>query len=135
MFTPVQEPRGDPGPWTPTSRDRTSISYPISGKFLEFCAQGCLIPAVAGNDDLGDLLTHLERVSRSGGGEVEKIVHETLAYFAETVEQFVARRHAELQAEELKNDAIFERIQAELRQRRFAAPELSARQIRRLVYG
>ena len=93
----------------------------------------CLL--VAAGNDLDDLLTHLARVSRSENGEIEKIVHETLEYFAETVEQFVARRHAELQAEELRNDAIYERIQTELRQRRFAAPALSSRQIRRLVYG
>lgn len=90
---------------------------------------------MAVRDDIDALLAHLTQVSRSSPPEVEKIVHETLEYFAETVEQFVARRHAELQAEELRNDAIFERIQAELRQRRFAAPELSSRQIRRLVYG
>jgi hypothetical protein len=83
----------------------------------------------------GDLLAHLTRVSRLSAGEIEKIVGETLDYFAESVEQFVARRHAELQADELKNDAIFARIQAELAGRRFAAPALSERQIRRLVYG
>jgi hypothetical protein len=85
--------------------------------------------------DLSELLAHLGRVSRLDGGEVEKVVRETLEYFSESVEQFVARRHAELQAEELKNDAIFARIQAELEARRFAAPQLSERQIRRLVYG
>jgi len=90
---------------------------------------------MTGSDDLGDLLVHLGRVSRSSGNEVEKIVRETLEYFSETVEQFVARRHAELKSDELKNDAIYERIQAELATRRFAASALSARQIRRLVYG
>lgn len=82
-----------------------------------------------------DLLAHLARISRGDGSELEKVVRETLDYFSETVEQFVARRHAELQAEELRNDAIWERIGAELRARRFAAPALTARQIRRLVYG
>jgi hypothetical protein len=86
-------------------------------------------------DDLEDLIAHLGRTSRLSGSEIAKIVAETLDYFTESVEQFVARRHAELQADELKNDAIFARIQAELRSRRFAAPALSERQIRRLVYG
>jgi hypothetical protein len=90
---------------------------------------------MAARDDVDALLAHLSRVSRSSAPEVEKIVRETLDHFSETVDQFVARRHAELQAEELRNDAIYERIQAELRERRFAAPELSSRQIRRLVYG
>jgi hypothetical protein len=82
-----------------------------------------------------DLLAHLVRTSRLGHAEVEKLVRETLDYFSESVEQFVTRRHAELQAEDLRNDAIFERIRAELAERRFAAPPLSERQIRRLVYG
>ncbi len=82
-----------------------------------------------------DLLAHLARISRGDGSELDKVVRETLDYFSETVEQFVARRHAELQAEDLRNDAIWERIGAELRSRRFAAPPLTARQIRRLVYG
>lgn len=90
---------------------------------------------MAGSLDLGDLLAHLGRSNGAGAATVEKIIHETLDYFSETVDQFVARRHAELQAEQLRNDAIYERIQAELRTRRFAAPALSARQIRRLVYG
>jgi hypothetical protein len=91
--------------------------------------------AMQSDDDLRELFAHLGRISRLGSSEVEKIVAETLDYFAESVEQFVARRHAELQAAELKNDVIFARIQAELRARRFAAPVLSERQIRRLVYG
>lgn len=84
---------------------------------------------------LDDLLAHLARLSRASDGELEKVLRETLDYFSETVEQFVARRHAELQAEELRNDAIWERLGDELRTRRFAAPPLSTRQIRRLVYG
>ena len=65
----------------------------------------------------------------------ERVVAEVLEYFSESLETFVARRHAELQAEELQNAEIFARIAAELRQRRFAAPALSERQIRRMIYG
>jgi hypothetical protein len=90
---------------------------------------------VTDRDGLDDLLIHLARLSRGSGFEVEKVVRETLDYFSETVEQFVARRHAELQAEDLRNDAIWQRLADELRARRFAAPPLSERQIRRLVYG
>ena len=82
-----------------------------------------------------DLLEHLERTTRLTRAEAERVVAEVLAYFAEPMEAFVARRHAELQSEELKNAEIFARIMAELRGRRFAAPELSERQIRRMVYG
>jgi hypothetical protein len=82
-----------------------------------------------------DLLEHLEGTTRLTRAEAERVVAEVLAYFSEPLERFVARRHAELQGEELKNPEIFARIVEELRERRFAAPELSERQIRRMVYG
>ena len=82
-----------------------------------------------------DLLEHLERTTRLTRPEAERVVTEVLEYFSEPLELFVARRHAELQDEELKNPDIFARIATELRQRRFAAPGLSERQIRRMVYG
>jgi hypothetical protein len=47
----------------------------------------------------------------------------------------VARRHGELRAEGLRNEAIYERIREEVRQRRFAAPPLTPRQVRRIIYG
>ena len=55
-------------------------------------------------------------------------------YFSETVEEFVRRRHAELRQRQRKNDEIWPQIAAELGQRRFAAPDLSERQLRRLIY-
>jgi hypothetical protein len=82
-----------------------------------------------------DLLEHLERTTRLSRLEAERVVAEVLDYFSEPLDGFVARRHAELQGEELKNPDIFSRIAAEVRQRRFAAPGLSERQIRRMVYG
>ena len=88
--------------------------------------------AFVGSDDL---LEHLERTTRLTRAEVERVVAEILEYFSEPLERFIARRHAELRGEELKNPEIFARIGSELRERRFAAPELSERQIRRMVYG
>jgi hypothetical protein len=82
-----------------------------------------------------ELVEHLERTTRLTRPEAERVLAEVLEYFAEPLEEFVTRRHAELQGEELKNREIFARIGAELRGRRFAAPELSERQIRRMVYG
>jgi hypothetical protein len=86
-------------------------------------------------DALDQLLDHLERSTRLSRGEAVKVVAEVVEFFSATVEEFVARRHAELQADDQRNDEIFARIQSELRARRFAAPPLSERQIRRLVYG
>ena len=64
-----------------------------------------------------------------------RVVADVATYFNETVEEFVCRRHAELKHRQHKNDEIWPLIAAELRQRRFAAPELSERQLRRMVYG
>ncbi len=63
------------------------------------------------------------------------MVQDVLAYFDETTEEFVRRRHRELQARGLVNAEIFERIKAELKYRTVAPPDLSLRQLRRIVYG
>ncbi|GLY87187.1 hypothetical protein [Actinoallomurus iriomotensis] len=82
-----------------------------------------------------DLLVHLARTTSLSAGEAARVVADVLAYFAEPAEDFVRRRHAELKAGGLTNDQIFERVAAELPQRRVAPPELSLRQLRRIVYG
>lgn len=82
-----------------------------------------------------DLIAHLVRTTSLSPGEATRVVADVLGYFGETVEAFVRRRHAELQAGGLHNDRIFAQVAAELGWRRVAAPELSARQLRRLVYG
>jgi hypothetical protein len=64
-----------------------------------------------------------------------RVIADVTTYFSETIEDFVRRRHAELRRGQYKNDEIWPVIAAELRQRRFAAPGLSERQLRRLVYG
>ena len=63
-----------------------------------------------------------------------RVIADVATYFNETIEEFVGRRHAELQRRQHKNDEIWPLIAAELRQRRFAAPALSERQLRRIVY-
>lgn len=87
------------------------------------------------DEPLMDLLAHLGRISALGPSELTRLVEELLAYFSESIDEFVVRRHRELQTEELRNEAIFARLAEELRQRRFTAPSLSQRQIRRLIYG
>lgn len=82
-----------------------------------------------------DLIAHLIRTTPLGPGEAARVVDDVLSYFSESVEEFVRRRHGELQARGLTNDEIFPRVAAELRNRRVAAPELSLRQLRRIVYG
>jgi len=64
-----------------------------------------------------------------------RVIADVTTYFSETVEEFVRRRHGELQRLPRKNEQIWPLIEAELAQRRFAAPGLSERQLRRMVYG
>ena len=63
------------------------------------------------------------------------MVAEIVGYFAESVPEFVRRRHAELKHRGLTNDQIFAVVVGELETRRFAAPPMSVRQLRRIVYG
>lgn len=82
-----------------------------------------------------DLVDHLVRSTPLQRGEATRVVLDVLAYFDETTEAFVRRRHRELQSQGLRNDEIFQRIRHELPHRAVTPPELSARQLRRLVYG
>jgi hypothetical protein len=90
---------------------------------------------MAGDAELQDLIDHLVRSTRLDSGEAARLVDEVLAYLSECPAEYVARRHAELRREGLANRAIFDRLARELDRRRFAAPPLSLRQLRRLVYG
>ncbi len=82
-----------------------------------------------------DLVVHLTRTTSLSPGEAARVIADVLGYFGETLEEFVRRRHAELRSRGLTNDEIFQRIAAELPGRRLAAPALSLRQLRRIVYG
>ena len=64
-----------------------------------------------------------------------RVIADVTTYFSETIEEVVCRRHAELQRAQRKNEEIWPLIAAELGQRRFAAPALSERQLRRIVYS
>lgn len=65
----------------------------------------------------------------------ERVVADVVAYFRETTEQFVRRRHAELQRRGRKNAEIWTVLSEELAERRVNPGELSERQLRRIVYG
>lgn len=64
-----------------------------------------------------------------------RVVADVVAYYGETVEQFVRRRHAELRGRQHRNAEIWTAIAEELATRPFAAEALSERQLRRIVYG
>ena len=88
-----------------------------------------------GQQDLEGLLAHLQRTTAIGPGEARRVVEDVLAWYAESTEAFVRRRHRELRAEGTANPEAFDRIAVELVTRRVAAPALSTRQIRRVIYG
>jgi hypothetical protein len=84
---------------------------------------------------LEDLVRHIAASTGLSEGTATRLVADINAYFSETVEAYVRRRHAELKNHNCKNDEIWPLIAAELGTRRFGAPELTARQLRRMVYG
>lgn len=81
------------------------------------------------------LVDHLVAGTGLRPAEAARVIEDVVAFHAESVERLVRRRHAELQTSGLRNPEIFARLQRELADRVVAAPELSERQLRRLVYG
>jgi hypothetical protein len=86
-------------------------------------------------EELGELISYLTRTTRLSSEEAGRVVAEVLSFLQETPEEFVRRRHRALQAEGLSNPSIYVRLAAELSALRFRAPTLTARQIRRIIYG
>ncbi len=82
-----------------------------------------------------ELIDHLCRSSRITAREATHLVIEVLSFYSETADEFLRARHQELQALGYNNRQIFSTLQEELSQRRFKAKPLSARQIRRAIYG
>ena len=81
-----------------------------------------------------DLARHVAASTGLTEATAARVVADVAAFFGETVEQFVQRRHEELHRRQLTNEQIWPVIGAELSARRFAAPNLSERQLRRIVY-
>lgn len=82
-----------------------------------------------------ELIHHLCRLSRLERDEAERLIAEVLAFYNETPDLFIQRRHGELQRLGLPNREIFARLADELSVHRFQATVLSERQIRRVIYG
>jgi hypothetical protein len=81
-----------------------------------------------------DLVRHVAATTGLPASTAARVVGDVLGYFGETVEEFVRRRHTELHRDH-KNDQIWALIAAELAGRPVAAPPVSERQLRRMVYG
>jgi hypothetical protein len=82
-----------------------------------------------------DLVRHVAATTGLPEATAARVVADIAAYFAETVEDYVRRRHGEMRLMHRKNDDIWPELTAELADRRFGPPDLSERQLRRIVYG
>lgn len=81
------------------------------------------------------LVRHVEESSGLTPAEALRLVEDVLSFHDQPVEEWVRRRHAELKTYGARNAEIFARLQQELRGHVVAAPELSERQLRRMIYG
>ena len=82
-----------------------------------------------------DLASYLVASTGLSEPTAVRVIADVTTYFSETIEEFVRRRHGELHRRHHKNEEIWPLIEAEVAQRRFVAPSLSERQLRRIVYG
>lgn len=104
---------------------------PISGKNLPVGPEG----GQGGGVPDPALVAHVVETTALSPGEAERLIGDVIAFHAHGVEEYVRRRHAELRTYGARNPTIFARIAEELPARVFAAPELTERQLRRMVYG
>lgn len=81
------------------------------------------------------LITHLVDTTGLSEADAERVVDDVVGFYAEQVGDFVRRRHRALRTYGVRNEESYERIATEAAGRVFAAPALTARQIRRLIYG
>lgn len=82
-----------------------------------------------------ELVRHVAETTGLPEATASRVVADISAYYSETVEAYVRRRHAELKTVNWRNDEIWSLVAEELRTRRFGAPEVTERQLRRIVYG
>jgi len=82
-----------------------------------------------------DLIEHLTRQTTMSPLTAENVIAEVLAYYAETPDSFVRRRHLELRQQGHSNSSIYAAIRQEIPLRLFASEPHSERQIRRIIYG
>ena len=91
-----------------------------------------MIPDVTADPELVD------RIATSTGlspAEAARVIEDVVGFHAEPVEEVVRRRHAHLKTYGARNQEIFARIADELADRVVAAPPLTERQLRRIVYS
>ncbi|MDZ5619489.1 hypothetical protein SFC88_01550 [Nocardioides sp. HM23] len=81
------------------------------------------------------LVRHVVATTGLVPADATRVIEDVLAFHHEPVEAYVRRRHAELKLRGAKNADIFTLLRVELADRLVAAPDLSERQLRRIIYG
>ncbi|GAA4394275.1 hypothetical protein GCM10023147_26030 [Tsukamurella soli] len=81
-----------------------------------------------------ELVDHVARSTGLSPAEAARVIDDVTAYYRETVDEFVRRRHRDLHQRGRRNAEIYAEVAGELADRLFAAPPLSERQLRRLIY-
>jgi hypothetical protein len=82
-----------------------------------------------------ELVRHVAGSLAISYSQAARIVGDVVAFYREPVEDVVRRRHAACQLLGMSNAQIYGLIISELDTRVVAAPELSERQVRRIIYG
>lgn len=82
-----------------------------------------------------ELIDHLCRAGALDAGTAARLLTEIIAFYDETPDDFIRRRHRELQLAGYANNAIYRVLAQEIPGRRFAAAPRTERQIRRAIYG
>ena len=82
-----------------------------------------------------ELERHLVHSTALPAPVVRRLILEVVAYFDESPETFVRRRHRQLRSDGRANTEIYPRLAAELEARPVRGPRLTERQIRRIIYG
>jgi hypothetical protein len=80
----------------------------------------------------------VRRIAGSTGltaSEAARVIEDVIAWYGESVEEYVRRRHGHLQTHGTRNAEAFAIIADELSSRPVKAPPLTERQLRRIVYG
>jgi hypothetical protein len=83
-----------------------------------------------------ELVRHVAASTGLPGAVAARVVADVVAYYrSETTEQYVRRRHRELQARDRRNAEIWTVIADELAHRPVSPGAVTERRLRRMVYG
>jgi hypothetical protein len=122
-----------------SGQQRTRREFgPPNPNFLPVCGQEFGIEQATRHNRVMREAELVDRVASSTGltpAEAARVVDDVVAWYNEPVDEYVRRRHAHHRLYGKRNAEIFALIADELSRRLVAAPSLSERQLRRIIYG